>query len=151
MKRFTADSCSPRNSRLPQFNSSDNLCLSLRGALLLLAENYKGDRNQRVLIQYSEGREAFSTQTAILRSIISLVKRLKGKRQSFQGLPFLFPAFQAVSKAKLKEPIPAGVSKPQPSCTITTWTVAQISQAKTLIHRKYPNTKVSPTQRTVSL
>lgn len=99
VKHFTADRHCQLNSRLPQLFRWSGV--SLREATQLLRENYNSNRNYRVPIQHSEGRQVFSSQTTILRNIISPVKLLKGKKPEFSwfALP-VCSSFQAVSKAK---------------------------------------------------
>lgn len=75
-------------------------CLSLRGATQLLRENSNSNRNYRVLIQYSEGRQAFSSQTTILRNIISPVKLLKGKNPVFMVCPSCLQLFPSCEQSK---------------------------------------------------
>lgn len=141
VKHFTADRHSQLNSQFLNLTLQIIWCLFLRGAILLLRITKATE--YRVLIQYSKGRQAFSSQTTILRNIISLVKLLKGKkRQSFHGLPFLFAA---LSKLWAKQNPGANSSSvsvhtdsacPNPNplrklrrnpCTKTTRTVAQTS------------------------
>lgn len=73
------------------------------GSNTTLRENY--NRNYTVPIQYSEGRQAFSSQTTILRNIISPVQLLKGKNPEFSwfALP-VCSSFQAVAN---QDPVPA--------------------------------------------
>lgn len=105
MKHFTADRHSQLNSQFLNLTLQIIWCLFLRGAILLLRQNYKS--NYRVLIQYSKGRQPFSSQTTILRNIISLVKLLKGKKDRvFMVCPSCLQLFPSCEQSKIQEPIP---------------------------------------------